>query len=69
MPELRFSLNAVAPERGSRPAVRLRPTMKFIRRAFLALSVAGAIAAALRVKGKGAVPPQQGGWRDITSAK
>ena len=58
-------------ERGSQvgAAVRLRRTMKFFRRAFLALSVAGAIAAALRVKGKGAVPPQQGGWRDITSTK
>jgi hypothetical protein len=43
--------------------------MKFIRRALLALSVAGAIAAALRVKGKAGVPPQQGGWRDIASPK
>jgi hypothetical protein len=43
--------------------------MKFIRRALLALSAAVAIATALRVKGKGGVPPQQGGWRDITSAK
>jgi hypothetical protein len=43
--------------------------MKFIRRAMLALSVAGAIAAALRLKGKGGVPPQQGGWRDIASPK
>jgi hypothetical protein len=43
--------------------------MKLIRRALLALSVAGAIAATLRLKGKGGVPPQQGGWRDITSAK
>lgn len=43
--------------------------MKFIRRAMLALSVAGAIAATLRLKGKGGVPPQQGGWRDIASPK
>lgn len=39
--------------------------VKLLRRALMALSVAGAIAAALRVKGKGGVPPQQGGWREV----
>jgi len=28
--------------------------------------VAGIIAGILRVRGKGGVPPQQGGWREVT---
>ncbi len=40
--------------------------MKFIRRVVLAASVAGIIAGILRVRGKGGVPPQQGGWREVT---
>ena len=40
--------------------------MKLFRRALLALGVAVGMATALRFKGKGDVPPQQGGWRDIT---
>ena len=33
--------------------------------AFIALSLAGAIAGLLRVRGKGGVPPQEGGWREL----
>ena len=40
--------------------------MKFIRRVILAASVASIIAGILRVRGKGGVPPQQGGWREVT---
>ncbi|MCX6528764.1 MAG: hypothetical protein NTZ76_01395 [Actinobacteria bacterium] len=43
--------------------------MKLFRRALLALGVAVGMATALRLKAKGDVPPQQGGWRDITPNK
>ena len=39
--------------------------MKVLRRALFALSLAGAIDGALRVRGKGGVPPQEGGWREV----
>lgn len=39
--------------------------MKMLRRMIVALSMAGAIAGVLRVRGKGGVPPQVGGWREI----
>jgi len=39
--------------------------MKLLRRAMMALSMAGVIAGALRVRGKGGVPPQNGGWREL----
>ncbi len=39
--------------------------MKALRRAFVALSLAGAVAAVLRVRGKGGIPPQEGGWREL----
>ncbi|MEI7754116.1 MAG: hypothetical protein WCJ32_06760, partial [Actinomycetota bacterium] len=41
------------------------PTVKMIRRAILALSAAGIVAGVLRLRGKGGVPPQQGGWREL----
>jgi hypothetical protein len=40
--------------------------MKMLRRALVALSLAGTIAATLRLKGKGGVPPQEGGWREVS---
>ncbi len=40
--------------------------MKFIRRAALALSVAAVIAGVLRLRGSGGVPPQTGGWRELS---
>ena len=42
------------------------PVMKVLRRALVALSLAGFIASVLRLKGKGGVPPQAGGWRDVS---
>jgi hypothetical protein len=32
----------------------------------LALTVAAFMAAALRLRGRGGVPPQGGGWREVT---
>jgi hypothetical protein len=40
--------------------------MAMIRRALVALGVAGAIAVVLRVRGSGGVPPQTGGWRELS---
>jgi hypothetical protein len=42
-----------------------RPTVKLLRRALLALSLASLIAASLRLRGKGGVPPQEGGWSEL----
>ena len=39
--------------------------MKLLRRAMVALSLAGIIAGALRVRGRGGTPPQHGGWQPI----
>jgi hypothetical protein len=39
--------------------------MKVVRRVLAALTLAGAIAAALRLRGKGGTPPQHGGWRQL----
>lgn len=39
--------------------------MKLLRRALFALSATGLIAAALRIRGRGGVPPQHGGWREL----
>jgi hypothetical protein len=39
--------------------------VKLLRRALLALSLASLIAGSLRVRGKGGVPPQEGGWREM----
>lgn len=45
-------------------AVSVR-AVKLLRRAIMALSMAGVIAGALRVRGKGGVPPRNGGWREL----
>jgi hypothetical protein len=37
-----------------------------IRLAFVALGLAGIVAAALRLRGTGGVPPQTGGWREVS---
>jgi hypothetical protein len=39
--------------------------MRLLRRIFAVLIMAGAAAAAIRVKGKGGTPPQHGGWRPL----
>jgi hypothetical protein len=40
--------------------------VKSIRRALMALGVAAVVAAILRVRGSGGVPPQDGGWRELS---
>jgi hypothetical protein len=39
--------------------------MKVIRRGLLALGTAGIVAAVLRLRGRGGVPPQKGGWTEL----
>jgi len=36
-----------------------------LRRAIAALGVAALIAAGLRIRGTGGIPPQTGGWREL----
>ncbi|MEI2704996.1 MAG: hypothetical protein V9E89_06960 [Ilumatobacteraceae bacterium] len=43
--------------------------MKALRRILVALGAAGAIASALRFRGKGGVPPQEGGWREVPTPR
>lgn len=40
--------------------------MALLRRALLAVGLAGLIAAVLRLRGTGGTPPQQGGWRELS---
>jgi hypothetical protein len=40
--------------------------MTLVRRALVALGAAGIIAAALRLRGSGGMPPQGGGWRELS---
>lgn len=40
--------------------------MRYLRRALAAIGLAGFIAAVLRVRGSGGVPPQDGGWRELS---
>ncbi|MBW3557055.1 MAG: hypothetical protein KY454_09005 [Actinobacteria bacterium] len=40
--------------------------MRALRRAAAALAAAGVIAGVLRLRGTGGVPPQSGGWRELT---
>jgi hypothetical protein len=37
-----------------------------LRRALVAIGLAGVIAAALRLRGTGGTPPQGGGWRELS---
>jgi len=37
-----------------------------VRRALVAIGAGIAVAAAIRVRGSGGVPPQTGGWRELT---
>jgi hypothetical protein len=39
--------------------------VKILRRALFALWVAGVVAGAMRLRGRGGVPPQHGGWQPI----
>jgi hypothetical protein len=40
--------------------------MRALRRGILALGVAGLLAGILRLRGSGGVPPQGGGWRELS---
>ncbi|HEX2576181.1 MAG TPA: hypothetical protein VHK88_07510 [Aquihabitans sp.] len=40
--------------------------MTLIRRALVAVGLAGGIAAVLRIRGSGGTPPQRGGWRELS---
>ena len=40
--------------------------MKLVRRALLAVAAAAAVAGVLRLRGSGGVPPQGGGWRELS---
>jgi hypothetical protein len=40
--------------------------VRFLRRALLAAGVASLIAGVLRLRGSGGVPPQTGGWRELS---
>lgn len=40
--------------------------MAFLRRAIVALGLAGIVAAVLRLRGSGGVPPREGGWRELS---
>lgn len=40
--------------------------MTLIRRALVAIGLAGGIAAVLRLRGSGGTPPQRGGWSELT---
>jgi hypothetical protein len=40
--------------------------VKALKRAVLALGIGGLVAAALRLRGSGGVPPQGGGWRELS---
>lgn len=43
--------------------------MTLLRRTVLALGVTGLVTAVLRLRGTGGVPPQTGGWRELTDAE
>lgn len=40
--------------------------MALLRRALLALGLAGLVATVLRIRGTGGTPPQEGGWRELS---
>jgi hypothetical protein len=42
--------------------------MKALRRTVLALVMAGIVAAAVRLRGSSALPPQGGGWRELSGS-
>jgi hypothetical protein len=60
------ALGNVPPLPEHHPAVGTLRRMKMLRRALVALSFAGTIAGVLRLRGKGGVPPQEGGWREVS---
>lgn len=43
--------------------------MRLVRRVAAALGLAGLIATLFRLRGKGGVPPQTGGWREVPESE
>ncbi|WP_208029375.1 MULTISPECIES: hypothetical protein [Rhabdothermincola] len=39
--------------------------MKMVRKALIAVGLAGIVAAILRLRGTGGTPPKDGGWREL----
>ena len=60
------SVVVLAFDRGRPPPTATVRVVKLLRRALGALLLAGTIAAAMRTRGKGGVPPQEGGWREVS---
>ena len=48
------------------PGATYHRARRAFRRALLALGIAGLIAGILRLRGSGGVPPQGGGWRELS---
>jgi hypothetical protein len=48
------------------PLNLLESTMALLRRALVALGIAGIVAGVLRLRGTGGTPPQDGGWRELS---
>ncbi|MEJ5255037.1 MAG: hypothetical protein WHS89_06770 [Acidimicrobiales bacterium] len=40
--------------------------MKMVRKALIAVGLAGIVAAILRLRGTGGTPPRDGGWRELS---
>lgn len=43
--------------------------MTLLRRAIVALGLAGIVAGVLRLRGSGGVPPRDGGWRELSGTE
>ena len=43
--------------------------LTLLRRALVAIGAGIAVAAAIRVRGSGGIPPQKGGWRELEGDK
>lgn len=54
---------------GTGGAIGIVAGMSRLRRTMLALGVTGVVSLVLRLRGTGGVPPQGGGWRELTDAE
>jgi len=43
--------------------------VRAFRRGLFAIFAAALVAAAIRLRGRGGVPPQHGGWRELSSSE
>jgi len=55
--------------RDGRACLGIVAGMSRLRRTVLALGVTGVVSFVLRLRGTGGVPPQGGGWRELTDAE